>query len=1345
MNKIVSIIKGLFHATFIIVAVTFVLLYLLIHYNLVSTVVKERLTETLTSKLGTRVEIGAAEITWLNQVALTDVVVFDQKNDTLLHARRTMMAYEFVPLIEKDLVINTIQLIDFGLHIRRDSLGAEPNYAFIIEAFAPKQQDNRRTIIDDASVRALYLRQGTVTYDVLDQPHSDTPWQPDFCHLAFHDLSACLSVDVSHINGLDVWLKRLSVAEGEQAAVYSLTGRCRSSESGLRVDSITTELCYPLDEETLVTGTLAGHVSWTDDALLVTLLQADIDADRWGDLHAKGNAALCLDSPDSLSYCIDFGRSSVTYRGATRIAERCGTRLPSDLKPLLQAAGSLYWEGRAVGSGLDSVAYTGTLGTTGQIRTSAQSDVRWTDGSLEGSHMEGNFAVRMSGCRLAGHANVGIAQSATDVEFRSRIQQLEPNRAGLTSWQNLEGISLMGNASGRLSIPTGSMQADPDWHNWSHIPVGHAQLEDIVVQGPLDTLHLAPFRLDLQRETDSEREQDIPVAVLNSPVCNVVATPTALVGYMPPNTRLTQMLSLPGELQQEVTFTVEWDSAAHTLKAEGHIPQLTHDDATYALHFAADGTTATDSPLPENLATDVKFDYRSGAHTLTTELALEMEQTPFEVRIAPSTLTIDSMDLKIANASLTRDDDGCYRLRDFVVENQEQRLDLTGALAQDGRIEATMTLDKFQSDFFFNLLGKKYLAFGGNLSGQAVLSSDSLLHIQSDSLHFDRFSYIGTQLGTADFALFCDLDTVRLDLDARVHTDSVHSSRISGSIDLGQRRGLDLTFATDSMRIDFVEYWLSSIMQDVQGYASGDIRLCGAFDSLCLLGHPMLQRLRFSNDFLGGRFTLDDTIHMTDGPTPADGLIALNRAHVYDQSGNPAYISLDLRHRHLGDFRYEVDLDIPNTQAGFLVYNHPQQEDRETYWGKVWATGKCQMSGGGGRHHIGLQMAPAGHSVFYLSPNESNLSESSYSFLTFRDKSQLRNTSDTDGGDGLPQTDTKTDAPTYIEADLLIHANEKCQVLVQMDPLAEDRMTCRGTGDLSLHYDPYHDLTLTGVYNLSQGSYTVNLKGDLMSKAFQIQDGSSISFSGSPSESVLDLNAVYSIPSANLQDLDESFASLTSLNRTSLPVDCKLQVTGPISSPQIKFDLEVKNTSDDVQALVHNIIGTQEMLDREVFYLLLFNKFYTPEYASTSQRQSASELSSFASSSLNSQLNNILGHMSDNFTLGTNVRSSKGDFSDMEMDFSISTRFLNDRLLLNGNVGYRDSANQMEVNTGGNSFIGDFDLEYLITPSGTVRAKAYSHYNERDYSINNALTTQGIGIILRKDFNDLLDLLNRKR
>ena len=316
---------------------------------------------------------------------------------------------------------------------------------------------------------------------------------------------------------------------------------------------------------------------------------------------------------------------------------------------------------------------------------------------------------------------------------------------------------------------------------------------------------------------------------------------------------------------------------------------------------------------------------------------------------------------------------------------------------------------------------------------------------------------------------------------------------------------------------------------------------------------------------------------------------------------------------------------------------------------------------------------------------------------------------------------------------------------VKMDPLAEDRLICKGNGDLALHYDPHHDLNLTGNYDITSGSYTVTMKGDFMTKAFQLQSGSRVIFPGLPNDAELDLKAFYNIPSANLRDLDESFATIASLSRTTVPVDCKLNVTGQITAPQIAFDLEIRNTSDEVQALVHNIIGTQEMLNREVFYLLLFSKFYTPEYASTSQRQTGSELTSFASSSLTSQLNNLLGHISDNFTLGTNFRSDKGDFSDMEMDVSVSTRLLNDRLLMTGNLGYRDTENSLNMNNQGRPIIGDFDVEFLINTRGTVRAKAYSHYNDRDYSINNALTTQGIGIILRKDFKQFKDLLKRKQ
>ena len=60
------------------------------------------------------------------------------------------------------------------------------------------------------------------------------------------------------------------------------------------------------------------------------------------------------------------------------------------------------------------------------------------------------------------------------------------------------------------------------------------------------------------------------------------------------------------------------------------------------------------------------------------------------------------------------------------------------------------------------------------------------------------------------------------------------------------------------------------------------------------------------------------------------------------------------------------------------------------------------------------------------------------------------------------------------------------------------------------------------------------------------------------------------------------------------------------------------------------------------------------------------------------------------------------------------------------------------------TFIGDFDLEYLLNKSGTIRLKAYNHYNDRNYYIKSALTTQGVGILLRHDFDRWGNIFKKK-
>lgn len=163
------------------------------------------------------------------------------------------------------------------------------------------------------------------------------------------------------------------------------------------------------------------------------------------------------------------------------------------------------------------------------------------------------------------------------------------------------------------------------------------------------------------------------------------------------------------------------------------------------------------------------------------------------------------------------------------------------------------------------------------------------------------------------------------------------------------------------------------------------------------------------------------------------------------------------------------------------------------------------------------------------------------------------------------------------------------------------------------------------------------------------------------------------------------------------------------------------------------------MLSRQVIYLLALNRFYTPEYANSGTNHGSNEFASLASTTLSSRLSSLLGTISDKWTIAPSVRSDNGDFSDMEVDLALSSHLLNNRLLINGNLGYRDKT----LNP--TSFVGDFDVEYLLNKSGTIRLKAYNRFNDQIFSARSALTTQGVGVVWKLEFDNLDSWIKRLR
>ena len=206
-----------------------------------------------------------------------------------------------------------------------------------------------------------------------------------------------------------------------------------------------------------------------------------------------------------------------------------------------------------------------------------------------------------------------------------------------------------------------------------------------------------------------------------------------------------------------------------------------------------------------------------------------------------------------------------------------------------------------------------------------------------------------------------------------------------------------------------------------------------------------------------------------------------------------------------------------------------------------------------------------------------------------------------------------------------------------------------------------------------------------------------------------------------------------------------MNITGSPYEPKVDFDLELPTVSSDANQMVRSIINGQEEMNQQVIYLLSIGRFYVPETnnmgnGGVQQSQTSLAMQSLLSGTISQQINSVLGSVlkSNNWNFGANISTGNEGFNNAEYEGLLSGRLLNNRLLINGQFGYRDNANATT------SFIGDFDIRYLLFPNGNLAIKAYNQTNDR-YFTRNSLTTQGIGLIMKKDFNGLRDLFAPRR
>ncbi len=516
--------------------------------------------------------------------------------------------------------------------------------------------------------------------------------------------------------------------------------------------------------------------------------------------------------------------------------------------------------------------------------------------------------------------------------------------------------------------------------------------------------------------------------------------------------------------------------------------------------------------------------------------------------------------------------------------------------------------------------------------------------------------------------------------------------------------------------IEIAQPFLTGILHNLNGYCGAELKIDGNLSSPGILGYIYLQDVSATVDYTDVTYHLSDTIHFTPATMNIKDMI------IYDNKKHSARLNCSVKHNRFSDITYSGSLQMNN----FLLLNNPHKID-SLFYGTFYANGNLTARGDLKETTVSGNLKNGNKSSLKIRLPESASQANTYRSIVYV------NTDTTIAGNKSSLRENNFS----IKAKVAVELTKEAEFGVLINAVTGDELSIRGDGNITADYDSdMPGVRLFGQYTVDNGHLRMKLS-QFPSKLFTIQQGSRVNLNGDPMMSTFDITASYRLRT-DLNSLDASFATL-GLVQTRVVVDCILRIQGNLNKLDLAYEIVLPDTSDDINRMVSNIINTDDMRIKQFAYLVAFGSFFPPN----SQQSTGDNniMTSLAASSLSSVLNNSLsGILGNNWSVGTDFSSTQGDLSDLEMNVYVSTQLFNERLTLNTNLGYR---NENTLNE--SSWIGDFDLEYKLTKSGSIRAKAYSHTNNEIFRSSN--TIQGVGMVFSKEgrkFKDLFRFQKRK-
>jgi len=315
-----------------------------------------------------------------------------------------------------------------------------------------------------------------------------------------------------------------------------------------------------------------------------------------------------------------------------------------------------------------------------------------------------------------------------------------------------------------------------------------------------------------------------------------------------------------------------------------------------------------------------------------------------------------------------------------------------------------------------------------------------------------------------------------------------------------------------------------------------------------------------------------------------------------------------------------------------------------------------------------------------------------------------------------------------------------------MDPASTDSLVVKGEAALSFTMDRSGKMSLTGAYNLNDGSYLVSLES-VIKKKFAIKEGSTIIWNGDPLDATISIDAVYSVRASPFDLVADQISGLSDVDqggyKQRYPFMVLLKLRGEILHPEISFEIQLSPEDKGILGGAVNqklsmLNEDPSSLNKQVFALLVLGRFVQENpFQSESGGTSAlirSTVGKFLSAQLNQLSSKLIPGVEMNFDIQSYDDYQSGQAEGRtQVEIGVKKQLFNERfsVQLGGAIdveGARAQKNSISDIT------SDVTLEYKMTKDGRFRMTGFRH-NQYEGAIDGQLVETGVGVLFVRDFN----------